>query len=320
MSKFFNIIIPAYNCGEGIYNLFDSIESQEFKDFKVIVVDDGSKDNTYEIIKNYSNKYSFDLEVLTQRNSGPGAARKYGLSVANSRYVLFFDSDDYVAKDTLKTLYGYLNEESIDILEFGYEKVDEDNHSIKERKLVSEPLMTECLAHYIRQINTTNYLCNKVFSYNIIKTDDFKDLYYSEDACALAFAFSRAKSYKVISDILYYYVISPNSACGIKFTYKRLDTLKADQIVLEMLKNKAPILISEMACNSCLHITKLYSGFKKSGTLDENIKRLLINSFKENYVKIKPNKLKIILERSHNQALAILLFRYCRRFFEILIG
>ncbi|MBL4884097.1 MAG: glycosyltransferase family 2 protein [Planctomycetaceae bacterium] len=86
---FFSVIIPVYNREQTIIKTLESIAAQEFRDFEVIVVDDGSDDNTCQVVADY--KFA---HLIRQQNSGPGTARNRGLQEASAQYIAFLDSDD----------------------------------------------------------------------------------------------------------------------------------------------------------------------------------------------------------------------------------
>ena len=87
---FFSVIIPSYNRAKSISKAIDSILIQKIEDIEIIVVDDGSTDNTIDVLKKYDNK----IKILQQENRGPGAARNLGIKSANGKYIAFLDSDD----------------------------------------------------------------------------------------------------------------------------------------------------------------------------------------------------------------------------------
>ncbi len=94
----FSVIIPTYNRGWLIKESVDSVLNQEFKDFELIVVDDGSTDNTLEVLRSYGSR----IKLLTQKNSGGPTARNLGAQNASGKYLLFLDDDDLFFPYTLK--------------------------------------------------------------------------------------------------------------------------------------------------------------------------------------------------------------------------
>jgi hypothetical protein len=96
---FFSVIMPSFNRAELIRPSIDSVLAQDFKDFELIVVDDGSTDNTVAVLRSYGDR----IKVFQQENGGPGAARNRGLQEAQGEYVAFLDSDDLWFPWTLAT-------------------------------------------------------------------------------------------------------------------------------------------------------------------------------------------------------------------------
>ena len=119
----FSIIIPVYNVEKYIEKCLDSIFNQTLKDFEIIVVNDGTKDKSIELIKNY------DIKIINQKNQGLSAARNRGVKEATGEYLLFLDSDDYLEKDTLKELNKSLKNNP-DIVRFQIREVYEDGKTI----------------------------------------------------------------------------------------------------------------------------------------------------------------------------------------------
>lgn len=100
-----SVIIPVYNREKYIGECLNSVLSQTLKEIEIICVDDGSTDGTYDLLKNYSEKYN-NVIVLHQENQGSGPARNKGIEYARGKYICFMDSDDYYAQDwALEHLY-----------------------------------------------------------------------------------------------------------------------------------------------------------------------------------------------------------------------
>ena len=117
--KKFSLIIPVYNVEKYIKKCLDSVFEQSFKDFEVIVVNDGTKDKSMDIVKNY------DVQIINQKNMGLSEARNNGVKNAKGEYLLFLDSDDYIEKDLLKKINESLNNNP-DIVRFQAKDIIED--------------------------------------------------------------------------------------------------------------------------------------------------------------------------------------------------
>ena len=113
-----SIIIPLYNSEKYISACLDSLLDQDLsqKDYEIIVIDDGSKDNGLEIVQEFALNYS-NIKIHSQKNQGASVARNKGIQIAKGEFLYFVDSDDYITSNVLKELVGYLNDE-IDLLAF----------------------------------------------------------------------------------------------------------------------------------------------------------------------------------------------------------
>ena len=99
----FSIIVPVYNTEKYLKRCLDSIKSQSFKDYEVIIVNDGSTDNSSDTISKYPYK------VINQENQGLSMARNNGVKEASGEYLIFLDSDDYIEKNLLKEINNSLS-------------------------------------------------------------------------------------------------------------------------------------------------------------------------------------------------------------------
>jgi len=119
----FSIIIPVYNVEKYIKECLDSVMNQTYNNYEVIVVNDGTKDRSMDIVKNY------DVKVINQENQGLSAARNIGASKAKGEYILFVDSDDTIETDLLQRLDKAL-EKDTDLIRYQLREVYEDKESI----------------------------------------------------------------------------------------------------------------------------------------------------------------------------------------------
>ncbi len=115
MNPVISIIVPAYNAERSIKRCLDSIVSQTFGDFEVILIDDGSTDGTGEIADSYSARDE-RFVVMHKKNEGVAATRQFGLDHVRGEYTLFIDSDDYVAPSMLEKMYLSARENNSDMV------------------------------------------------------------------------------------------------------------------------------------------------------------------------------------------------------------
>ena len=124
-----SVIIPVYNAQDGIKRCLDSLLNQSFKNFEIILLNDGSKDNSLNILKEYELKYSF-VRVIDKQNEGVAVTRNKGILLAEGEYIMFMDNDDFVASDYIETFYQAIHEKNLDLVIGGYKRVNQDNQII----------------------------------------------------------------------------------------------------------------------------------------------------------------------------------------------
>lgn len=116
----FSIIVPVYNASEFLENCLKSILSQTFKDFEVICINDGSTDNSLEILEKYAKKDN-RIKIFSQNNLGVSAARNLGIDVAKGEYILFCDADDKYKTNLCSVVSSTIHRDNSDIIAFGHE-------------------------------------------------------------------------------------------------------------------------------------------------------------------------------------------------------
>ena len=112
-----SIIVPVYNVEKYIEKCLDSLINQTIQDIEIIVVNDGSKDKSAEIVKKYQNKYPEKIIYVEKENGGLSDARNFGLPHAKGEYIAFLDSDDYIELDMYEKMYKLAKKENSDMVE-----------------------------------------------------------------------------------------------------------------------------------------------------------------------------------------------------------
>ena len=116
-----SILIPAYNVEQWLSRCLNSILVQDTEDVEIIIVDDGSTDNTLQYAKRFSAKWN-NIKVFSKKNEGVGAARNFLLDKAQGEYIWFVDSDDYIIDGCLTSILAELSGE-LDLLSVSYNDV-----------------------------------------------------------------------------------------------------------------------------------------------------------------------------------------------------
>ena len=121
-SKNISIIVPIYNVEKWIDRCLSSIQKQSYEDFEVLLIDDGSCDNSDDICKEYTEKDK-RFKYLKKNNGGLSDARNYGIDRAKGKYLIFIDGDDYVEKNYVEKLYRAITEYTTDVAICGFANV-----------------------------------------------------------------------------------------------------------------------------------------------------------------------------------------------------
>ena len=207
----FSIIIPAYNAEAYLQRCLDSILSQDFNDYEVIVIDDGSTDGTSNILGQYP-----QVKVITQSNHGMSTARNRGLEVAQGDYILFVDSDDRLCPNALAVLAPHLQGE--DIIGFGTRIYNESTDTYTDNPIQPTAAMLGWDYFNFHRLNATpvHFVCiwQRAYRREFLAGNNLRfadGLRRAEDDLFSTMAFLRARSVKTLADSLYIYHVRPTS-------------------------------------------------------------------------------------------------------------
>ena len=124
--KKLSIIIPVYNTEIHLKKCFDSIINQNNSEIEVVIVNDGSTDNSEVIIKEYTSKYKDVFTYYKKDNTGVSDTRNFGVEKASGKYIMFLDSDDYIDKKLYDNIKKYIDED-IELIKYKMQRVDEND-------------------------------------------------------------------------------------------------------------------------------------------------------------------------------------------------
>ena len=176
---FISIIIPIYNVSQYITKCLDSVFSQTYKNFEVILVDDCGTDDSMDVVREYLRKNVFhNVNILShERNRGLSAARNTGLVNAKGEYVYFLDSDDSISDDCLSVLAWTLKDKFYDVVLADYKFVGTDGISsdlkLPECELIGNASILGAYANGLWYVMAWNKLCRRDFLIN-------NDLFFEE--------------------------------------------------------------------------------------------------------------------------------------------
>lgn len=203
-----SIIIPVYNVARYLDDCLNSVLKQTYTNLEMIVVDDGSTDESLEICRSYAAKDK-RLKVFHQDNAGVSAARNIGLNIMTGKYVLFIDSDDKIEQDMVKNLVKAIDQsERIDAVFCGYKEFDNETGTIIKEVVPNKSKIVDRddgVAEIFGEYSTM--LWNKMFRCSIIDKADLFDvtLKIGEDELWMVNVLKKANNIMLIGSPLYYY-------------------------------------------------------------------------------------------------------------------
>ena len=229
-----SIIVPVYGVEKYIDKCLNSLVKQSLKEIEIIVVNDGTKDNSQKIIDKYVKKYPDKIKSYIKENGGQGSARNYGLKKTTGEYIGYVDSDDFVEKDMYKKLYNKAKENNYDIVVCG-------NYN------VSEDYQNKNIDAFINNYNTDleNIFFGKMAVWNkIYKRDiliknklEFKEKVWYEDLAFTLKAIMNSNIFAFIDEPLYDYLIREGSTMNNSNVKRNLEILEAFDDILSYIKH-----------------------------------------------------------------------------------
>lgn len=236
-----SIVIPVYNGAAFIPNIVECLKRQTRKHFEVVFVNDGSTDNSKEVLTSLQETpLPFSLTVIHQENGGVSAARNTGLSAAKGKYICFIDADDQISNDYLQVLYDAIETTGLRVA-VGNITRDQADLVCKEAPSLQKYSSTEFLREFLyRGIRFSVCACmfdRSCFDDGLCFPVGFR---YSEDVFLLWQLFARESHIVEVQRKIYYYYDNPNSAMNKGIDLKRMDAIRLMQKLEGILAELAP--------------------------------------------------------------------------------
>lgn len=218
-NPFFSVIVPVYNVEKFLPFCIESVLSQTYSDYEILLIDDGSKDTSSMICDDYCRRYPEKIRVQHKTNQGLISARRAGLKSAVGQYVCFLDSDDCWSKNTLERLYEVIQRTDSDVVIYQWKKIDENGILIKDS--TSESFFPtggiQKKAVFEKMLSTAglNSLCIKCCRLELFDRDKDYSEYYQyqngEDMLQSLPVLYCANSFYYLNEALYFYRSNPSS-------------------------------------------------------------------------------------------------------------
>ena len=285
-SPFLSIIIPVYNTETYLSSCVESILSQDFSDFEVLLVDDGSMDGSGQVCDEYAAKDS-RIRVFHKENGGVSSARNLGLDYAEGEWVYFVDSDDELLPDGLQVLVDNISDD-VDLVMGGYERQELNKEIVNHydttaRKLRLSKLESLKTLYHKYSIYYTGWMWLRMFRNNIIQKENIRfdtELKIKEDTLFIAEYICRSNGItSFVPAPIYLYKMRDGSAMDTwrrGFDYKYLDSLSSLVKICGVMKRSFP------ACSEPVFIAKeaiwaryhdILSRMKLNDIKDEELKQ-----------------------------------------------
>lgn len=291
MNELISLVVPIYNVEKYLDKCIKSLIDQTYNNIEIILVNDGSTDNSIEICEKWR-KLDSRIIIINKENGGLSDARNFGINVANGRYLCFIDSDDFVGKDMIKKLYESIKKYKADISICNrYHIFDNGNKFIKFKQNEDDLVMTNEEA--IFQMNNFEYfdmsVCTKMFKKELFDDLKFPKGKISEDFYVMYKLLDKSTVIIYISEPLYYYYQRSGSIS--KNREINYDFIKAAYEQCQYVEKKYPNLKN---CVRSAYVSANMTSYNmviaQKGKIPKNVINKLKSEVKENYEFVKNNK------------------------------
>lgn len=265
--KLISVIVPVYNVELYLKDCVESLLNQTYKNLEIILVDDGSTDNSGVMCDEYGNK-SGVIRVIHQRNGGLSNARNTGLKAAKGHYVCFVDSDDYVNESYLQILYSSVEENHCPIAECGVLKFN-DGEDLVLAETSQKPHLYSS-KEWLTESGVGDFLnCaawNKIYERALFDDIQFPDgRVYEDEATTYKLVYKANRVYRCYQK-LYYYRVRSNSIITSNITEKKLnDSISCLQERAEFFDSLNEVELADFSyakhCISIISSCKKYGAF-----------------------------------------------------------
>lgn len=249
------IIIPVYNSEKYIEECINSIITQKTKyTFLIKIINDGSTDNSLNIIKKYKNYPN--IEIINQLNKGHSGARNTGLKIIESKFIMFIDSDDYLAPNAIENLLSYAYKTKAEVVEGNY-------HIFNKRKKIFYTSKNKDLVTTHWSETLKGFPWGKVYTADLFENCQFPEGYWFEDTLMKLNIYPKCKKVATIKEVVYYYRQNKD---GITFKSKKKFKLLDSYWITEQLIKDNENLQSQELYNNLFN--QIIINFNRISTLD----------------------------------------------------
>lgn len=241
-----SIIVPVYNVDLYLRDCLDSIVNQTYRNIEIIIVDDGSSDNSGAICDEYGSRDN-RIKVIHQANSGVSEARNVGLDIAIGDYILFVDSDDWIDKEVCETVLELAIEQNADIVCFGQKEYHlSGNVEVFAVNKPCEIEKTELIKQLVYEYGVIRTgMINKFYSSNLFRNIRFPKGRTYEDVSVFSHVVHLSHKIYVTNAVFHNYIVHEGSIMSDRFQKKGIqEIISASNDRLELLKQHYPQFVN----------------------------------------------------------------------------
>lgn len=285
MSELVSVVIPVYNVEKYLCRCINSVLAQSYRNLEIILVDDGSTDNSPAICDAFVKK-DIRIKVFHKKNGGLSDARNYAYQYISGEYVTFIDSDDWVDRFYIENLYHAIKMDDSDIScswfinVFDESKKDNGVNDLFDYHCFSN---IEAMKKMLFQDGIETSAWGKLYKANLIKYYKYPVGKLYEDIPVTYQCIKHSKKIGVIKNVDYFYFQRPNSIQNTNFTLKKLDGIRNLQELIENCKRDFPMLENAAICRYFSLLCNMIFQIDKKKYMDtydflwEEIKKYRIN-------------------------------------------
>ena len=277
-----SIVVPVYNVEKYLEKCINSIINQTYKNIEIILVDDGSTDDSGKLCDELKKKDN-RIKVFHKKNGGLSDARNFGIEKASGKYIGFIDSDDFIKEDMYEILYNAIITTKADlsmceVIDCYGEIVNVENTHFDTFDLAPEEAIKKVMEAERVSVHAVSKLYKKSLFDNDLKFEVGKT---AEDAIIMVELFSNCKKIAYVTAKEYYYIHRENSITTKKFNPNNgYDVIYAYNKNYDIIKNKYPMLLDVAKTRLCwAHFFVLDSMVKSNYKIDMKIVKYLRNNF-----------------------------------------
>ncbi len=275
-----SVIVPVYNVAPYLKRCVDSLQNQTYRDLEIILVDDGSTDNSGQLCDEFASTDN-RIRVIHKENGGLSDARNAGIKVAEGEYIGFLDSDDWVDthmyEDMIRAALQYQAPLVITGMSRIYENGYRNNQFILEHEVVLSG--DAIVSQYLKQGMFSTSVCDKLFRRDLLEHRCFPVGKLYEDAPVLFDVLCSIHKAVVLGKPHYCYFQRADSICGQKFSDKKMDHLYFSQDIRNRVKKDFPQLQTEADIFWCCKVCELlYSMLESDNASDFPDEKILLYS------------------------------------------